>query len=202
MNYILEVPHAFDKAFCEEVMEFRKSSTTLDKYEDLVFWNYKDINLDWKKYSDEFDKRAKPIIDSYFKQFNDVLKFEEIFLAGFGVGRQGAGAYDLHHYDTNIVGSDGKIYMRPFVLLIYLNEGDFNGGQLVFPAQKRVIEPAQGKVVIFPCSYMFPHKVASISEGDRFSARLNYYLNITPIDQDLDSWDYTKNGIQKQSAGD
>jgi hypothetical protein len=202
MNYILEVPHVFDKAFCEEVMEFRKSSTTLDKYEDLVFWNYKDINLDWKKYSDEFDKRAKPIIDLYFKQFNDVVKYEEIFLAGFGVGRQGAGAYDPHHYDTNIVGSEGKIYMRPFVLLLYLNEGDFNGGQLIFPAQKRVIEPAQGKVVIFPCSYMFPHKVAGISEGDRFSARLNYYLNITPIDQDLDSWDYTKNGIQKQNAGD
>lgn len=195
IDYILEIPNAIESDFCKKIITDRLADS-LDPYEDVVCWKNKNIYTNWVYLFDILDKKAKKNIEIYFDQFVDTLKYNDIYLEGFGISRQKSGDYDRYHYDTNIVVENNSIKIRPFVFLIYLNE-NFKGGQLIFPSQKKIVEPKEGKIIIFPCSYMYPHKVASISEGDRFSLRLNYYLKKSDTDSDLDYWDNSKLGIQK-----
>jgi hypothetical protein len=195
IDYILEIPDAINSSFCREVIHNRISDTTLDPFEDIVCWKHKNIYSNWMYLFNSLDEKASEHIKLYFNQFTDIIKYEDIYLEGFGISRQKTGDYDRYHYDTNVV-LDSCIKIRPFVFLIYLNE-NFHGGQLIFPSQKKIVEPKEGKVIIFPCSYMYPHKVAGISEGERFTLRLNYYLKKSEVDSDLDYWDNSKFGVQK-----
>lgn len=195
VQYIMEFEDAFDSDFCKSVRLDRESAG-LPPYEDIVFWKDKDIYKEWAYLMDDLDSRAKPFIETYLDQFSNTAFYHNLNCDGFGINRQPPGGYDRFHYDTNIVINESKMYVRPFVALIYLNDG-FSGGQLIFPSQRRVIEPKMGKLVFFPCSYMYPHKVAGISEDDRYVVRLNYSFKNGVIDTDLDYWDFTKNGVQK-----
>lgn len=194
LDYLLEIPEAFPSQFCKDLVTSRKNSK-LEPFEDIVCWRGKNLYKEWHHLFDVVDNYAYPHISKYLSQFFNSYSYSDIHLEGIGISRQRSNDYDRLHYDTNIVNDNNNLKIRPFVFLVYLN-GDFEGGQLVFPSQKRVIEPKEGKVIIFPCSYMFPHRVCSIAKGDRFSLRLNYYFNKADIDSNLDYWDNSKLGVQ------
>ena len=45
---------------------------------------------------------------------------------------------------------------------------DFKGGELLFWDEK-VIEFKAGEVLIFPSNFLYPHRVQTVKEGDRYS---------------------------------
>ena len=194
--YINEVKDVLTKDYCLEVIN-KRLNDDLEPYKDLVYWTHKNTNSDWAPLTSQLESYLKPHISKYLLQFKANLSYADIECLGFAVMRQPEGTYDSQHFDTPIVINDESSHYRPFVCLLYLNGESVEGGQLIFPAQNRIIIPETGKMLIFPCSYMYPHKVATISSGERIFIRVNYkFKSEILIDSDLDNWDVSKDGIQ------
>ncbi len=52
--------------------------------------------------------------------------------------------------------------------LIYLNS-DYHGGELVFPQQRRMIQPATGDLVLFPSCFLYPHASRMVTAGVKYA---------------------------------
>ena len=194
--YIKEYPSLFTGDFCNSIIK-RRDEDLKDSAEDLCYWNDKDLNVSWSSLSQELHAKVSSCIEDYFSNFQKLVTLDDITLEGFGIIKQLPGTFDPLHFDTPLIINEKNHRMRPFVCLAYLNHKEFNGGQLLFPVQKTVITPEQGKVVIFPASYLFPHHVATISGGTRYFVRMNYMFKKSMDDTDLDHWDVAKDGVQK-----
>lgn len=77
------------------------------------------------------------------------------------------------HVDDHVMSPiSGKLIaedpQRGITTILYLNN-DFEGGEIVFPKQGKVIKPEPGLFVIFPSNQHFPHEVRPITSGMRFS---------------------------------
>jgi hypothetical protein len=194
--YIKEFSNIADPIFCQRLIEFHHGKKP-DSYGDLSWWDDQADSDDFLYLAREVNELVRPCISDYLKTFGGHVSNEDIHLKGFGLIRQPIGAHDSIHYDTDIIFNKTNIKVRPFVCLLYLNDKEFSGGQLLFPTQKEVIEPELGKVVIFPASYMFPHQVAPIASGERYFMRLNYMFDESLFDKDKDEFDIEKEGAQK-----
>lgn len=187
MNYIYEYPKAFSKDFCEKIISKRKS-LKIDPYADVPFWANDLGSKDIFEIQEELEETIITHAKYYFEQFSSLMDSSDISLFGYNVVRQALDHHDTLHYDTQMIHHKDDVKMRPFVCLLYLNDS-FEGGQCVFPVQKKVITPEEGKLVIFPASYLFPHMVASICNDERYSIRITYSYKATMFEMDLDKWD-------------
>lgn len=195
MNYIGQYSDIFSCDECLEIIELRKKYV-LD-YSDFVFWRNTDGKADVEEFCSQLEVKMQTLIKEYFSSFEGLLTAQDVFLSGIGIIKQPPGAYDALHFDTQVIVNNNKVKQRPFVCLLYLNDQEFQGGQLCFPVQKTVIAPEAGKVVIFPASYHFPHQVMGISGGDRYFLRMNFMFHDSLLDQDIDHWDIEKDGVMK-----
>lgn len=57
---------------------------------------------------------------------------------------------------------------RQLSVLMFLND-DYDGGALVFPRQKRVVQPRAGTVVVFPSSFTHPHAGQMVTKGVKYA---------------------------------
>lgn len=64
---------------------------------------------------------------------------------------------DSCHTNANLV-------RRLFSCVFYLND-DFYGGELYFPRLNKKIKPKPNSCVVFPSSYLFPHKALPVVKG-------------------------------------
>lgn len=55
--------------------------------------------------------------------------------------------------------------------IIYLNN-DYSGGELWFPKQDYKTKPEPGTLILFPATCMYPHDVAEITDGYRYTYSL------------------------------
>jgi predicted 2-oxoglutarate/Fe(II)-dependent dioxygenase YbiX len=64
------------------------------------------------------------------------------------------------------------MYQPPTVIsytaLVYIND-DYQGGELVFPQHGLKIKPKSGTLVMFPSTCMYPHEVAEVASGVRYT---------------------------------
>ena len=64
------------------------------------------------------------------------------------------------------------MYQPPTVIsytaLVYIND-DYQGGELVFPQHNLKIKPKSGTLVMFPSTCMYPHEVAEVLSGARYT---------------------------------
>lgn len=195
--YISEFSKTFPQEFCNELIDAREQEE-MPPYKDLVYWTHKDLNNHWQKFVTKIDNFLKTPINEYLGRFESNLSHDDVEIIGFGLMKQPAGTYDIQHFDTPIVMNEDTSHYRPFVCLVYLNGEELEGGQLIFPSQKRIISPEKGKALLFPCSYMYPHRVATIGKGERVFLRINYKFTSKELfDFDLDNWDITKDGVQR-----
>lgn len=63
---------------------------------------------------------------------------------------------------------------RTIGMILFLND-NFDGGELIFPKQEIIVTPEKGTLVVFPMSYMYPHLVNGVINGDRYVARINFF---------------------------
>jgi hypothetical protein len=92
------------------------------------------------------------------------------------------------HYDSELDFMNEEEKLRRFAILIYLN-GDFDGGELIFPVQKEIIKPEAGLMTIFPTSFMYPHLTSPSLGRDRYVLRISYFLDKKRIFGDINQID-------------
>lgn len=92
------------------------------------------------------------------------------------------------HYDSELDYMNDEEKLRRFAILIYLN-GDFDGGELIFPVQKEIIKPEAGLMTIFPTSFMYPHLTTPSLGKDRYVLRISYFLDKKRIVGDINKVD-------------
>lgn len=194
--HIQEFAKIFDNEFCEKIIRLRDVQEPLSD-SDITFWKDKHKNLEWCWLAPLLDEKIRPCIQQYLDQFGGLVENSDIELSGFGIIKQYPETFDSLHFDTSLIKNDHGMRQRPFVCLLYLNDNSFQGGQLLFPYEKRIIQPETGKVIIFPASYLFPHQVAMTSMGNRYFIRINYMLSEDLNDKDLDEWSVKDQGVQK-----
>lgn len=186
---IAEYPNTLQDHNCSFLLKHREELKG-NSYEDVVEWM---CDTKYPNLYNYIYELIQPNVQDYINKYNPELSIE---LDGIGIIRQPEGAYDNLHTDTPLLkNKHDEIILRPFVCLVYLND-DFEGGELVFPTHKQTIKPEQGKMVMFPASWMYPHFVLPIGNGERYFIRFNFKIN-DPSDKDVDQWDITKDGIMQ-----
>ena len=75
------------------------------------------------------------------------------------------------YYNTHIDNVGG----REFAIIFYLNDVE-KGGETEFPLLHTKIPPKAGRVLIFPTTYMYPHKANIPTSGDKLIIQ-GYILN-------------------------
>lgn len=73
--------------------------------------------------------------------------------------------YFKPHFDQNAGGTVKRI----FAIIMYLNDV-YEGGETEFPHYDIKVKPEKGKVLIFPCSYLFPHQGNMPLSDDKYIA--------------------------------
>jgi len=64
---------------------------------------------------------------------------------------------------------DGQQKGVPILSVLSLLNNDFEGGEFIM-FDNQVIEFNKGDVMVFPANFLYPHKVASVTKGTRYTA--------------------------------
>lgn len=142
-----------------------------------ILLNYIVKFLTPKEYPVKWDENLEPIVTrrSYTDvkhTFKYVPLVQEVLEREYGfpvknksvfVGRWDEGdSLDLHVDDL------GTTSTNHMATLIYLN-GDYEGGEIVFPTHNLSHKPEAGDLIMFPGNMHYAHEVKTITSGSRFS---------------------------------
>jgi predicted 2-oxoglutarate/Fe(II)-dependent dioxygenase YbiX len=79
------------------------------------------------------------------------------------------GSIDVSQFLGSGIAAPPPVIMYSSV--VYLNE-DYEGGELWFPKQDYRTKPATGTLILFPATIMYPHEVAEITGGNKYTYSL------------------------------
>ena len=189
-KYILEIPNFIPSDICESIIrrfenddrKFKgsykfvigdhyvnrcKNSTELTTnrctdWEDIsqIFFEYT-----LKAYN-EYTKYLKNTFSGYgdprYPVYGRELVQKKILCTSFPIQRLGKGdMYDWHH--------DGNVSKPYFIQVIfYLNTLQENQGGCTEFIDGKKVRPEMGKVLMYPCSWTFPHKGGEILDGYKY----------------------------------
>jgi len=85
---------------------------------------------------------------------------------GYNLQRTLPGEYYHWHVD----GGPGEFSQRQLVAIWYLNDVAGPGGETEFPLQQVAIQPAQGKLVLFPPFWTHVHRGVTLEQGVKYIA--------------------------------
>jgi predicted 2-oxoglutarate/Fe(II)-dependent dioxygenase YbiX len=113
---------------------------------------------------------AKSIVDDYMKERLYVP--DEISLSKFTFDGE-----EWMHIDNSFSGK-GEIRISPIVGLLYISDrGDFDGGNLWFPVQKKFVTPKANSFLMFNTGFTTPHKVMPYTGGVRITIKVFFYMD-------------------------
>jgi hypothetical protein len=76
---------------------------------------------------------------------------------------------DNGFFKTHVDQGAGGTVTRLFAIILYLNDVE-HGGETEFPTFNKKIKPERGKVLMFPCNYMYPHGGNMPISGSKYIA--------------------------------
>ena len=189
-KYVLEIPDFIPQHICESIIKrfendgrkvegsftylvgdqivarkknnFELSSTTLQGWEDV---NALFLNYTFKVY-EEYVNHLKSTFNDYgdprYPVYDRELFQKHVTCTGFPIQRLGKGdTYDWHH--------DGDITKPYFIQVIfYLNTLQENQGGCTEFIDGTKVRPEVGKVLVYPCSWTFPHKGGEVLDGYKY----------------------------------
>lgn len=185
-DYIMEFKDILPPTRCHELVEMRRNHRDTN---DIVYWDDMTDNLSLKPTFEMLSQLLHPCIEKYTQSFQGLADPSDISLRSISLNKHEQLHFDDLHYDTPIFEHNNRKGFRPFISVLYLNHEEFEGGQTIFPVQKKIIAPEAGKLVLFPTTFHFPHMVTNIIGGDRFSIRLTYQFDAYSFETDLDKMD-------------
>jgi hypothetical protein len=163
-----KVEGSFSYPVGDQVLTRLKNNTELTiasctDWEDMntLFLNYtlKAYNEYVKHLKDTFDGYGDPRYPIYARQ----LCTNNIICTGFPIQRLRTGdVYDWHHDGSDM----SKSYF--IQLIFYLNTLQENQGGCTEFIDGKKVRPEMGKVLMYPCSWTFPHKGGEILDGYKY----------------------------------
>ena len=100
----------------------------------------------------------KVALDDYCRHYNIEMKYWE----AMNFIKYGPGQHFQEHHDH------GFSYNCTVSLVAYPND-DYEGGELQFRLQDKMIKPRAGDLYIFPSNYMYPHRAMPVHSGEKHS---------------------------------
>jgi predicted 2-oxoglutarate/Fe(II)-dependent dioxygenase YbiX len=176
MHGIVYYKNIFSPEDCKELMNYFDDNSSLWKPA-LTTGDVLDKNessesrkCDLIEISTEAGPKEKELDDKLFKLFNAQLndytsRFKHLTIetdAGYTMLRYRAGGEYIEHVDH------GTQTNRALTAILGLNDA-YEGGELHFwgGRHKMTIEP--GSMVIFPATFLYPHRVCPVESGTRYS---------------------------------
>ena len=163
-----KVEGSFSYPVGDQVLTRLKNNTELTiasctDWEDMntLFLNYtlKAYNEYVKHLKDTFDGYGDPRYPIYARQ----LCTNNIICTGFPIQRLRTGdVYDWHHDGSDM----SKSYF--IQLIFYLNTLQENQGGCTEFIDGKKVRPEMGKVLMYPCSWTFPHKGGEVLDGYKY----------------------------------
>lgn len=165
-----KVEGSFTYSVGDQLVTRKKNNTELGMFEDMtqLFLDYT-CNV-YEAYSNHLKNTFSEYGDPRYPVYDRDLDPKQIICTGFPLQRLGKGdTYDWHH--------DGDLTKPYFIQVIfYLNTLQENqGGCTEFIDGKRV-RPETGKVLIYPCSWTFPHKGGEVLYGYKYICTTTIYF--------------------------
>lgn len=172
----IKVYNVFEKQLCEKVIE----SLNHDNWNVHSFYNYKDNVYTSYDYDFNITYEADPqlvqvMMDQLWhqiKRYIDELKMP--FFEGWnGYTQIGFNKYDvgkamkLHHDGIKSI-FDGERKGDPTITIVGVLNDDYEGGQFVV-CDKVEVPLKQGDIIMFPSTFLYPHKVLPVTRGSRYS---------------------------------
>lgn len=111
----------------------------------------------------DFQKRATAMLGEFYA-LTQPLWTDTVQL---NVWEQGS-CLPPHTDNSNPDGSPHSTPWRDFSSIVYLND-DYEGGELYFTAQDRVLKPRRGMLVAFSAGYHHEHGVLKVTRGRRIT---------------------------------
>jgi len=189
-KFVFEIPNFIPSDICESIIQrFEndnrkvKGSFTYPVGDGFVtrfknnfelpntnFTGWEDVNalfIDYTRKSYiEYINHLKHTFDGYgdpkYPIYERELDCTHLNCTGFPIQRLGKGdVYDWHH--------DGDVSKTFFIQIIfYLNTIQENQGGCTEFIDGRKVRPEVGKVLMYPCSWTFPHKGGEILDGYKY----------------------------------
>lgn len=178
MNGIEEYANAYSKEFCNDVIRAFEDAydNQLTYFQNDIHKNSDDrIAYDWAPSSQvyyqntNFIKHFYEVLSDVYKnhysqKYNILTKLFQHTPKGMGIQRTGPGqGYHSWHVEQGNVASSNRI----IAYLLYLNSIE-DGGETEFLYQGLKIKPEQGKLVLFPTAYTYPHRGNPIYNGYKY----------------------------------
>ena len=100
----------------------------------------------------------------------------DIFINGHGVKYY---KKDEGVFETHVDQHAGPTVTRLFAVVIYYNDIE-EGGETIFPYLGIGVKTKKGRVLIFPCNWMFPHKGCTPTSEDKYVTTM--FIDFVPED--------------------
>jgi hypothetical protein len=151
-----------DQIVTRKKNNFELSSTNLEGWEDMnaLFSDY--TAKAYEKYANHLKSTFNDYGDPRYPVYDIELFQNRIVCSGFPIQRLGKGdTYDWHH--------DGDVFKPYFIQIIfYLNTLQENQGGCTEFIDGKKVRPEVGKVLMYPCSWTFPHKGGEVQDGYKY----------------------------------
>jgi predicted 2-oxoglutarate/Fe(II)-dependent dioxygenase YbiX len=176
-NYI-KIYSALDKEFCNKI----RNEVETVKWDQHLFYNSKGeyVNRSGNKELDvSWDEiPSKPELTQ--KVWNTIYKYVlEDFKNSYFAGWKGFTNIRFNRYHVDKLMAlhcdhihsmfDGERKGIPILSVLGLLNDDFKGGEFLMFDNEVKIELKQGDIIIFPSIFLYPHRVAPVTEGIRDS---------------------------------
>lgn len=176
-SYVLKIDNWIDPDLCQSVLEdLSNSKWRKHRYdgdpEDLVRPPEEQLNVTLGR-----DVRAAELLSGRIRKAFDYYSVSRQ-MPWFGAPashsepqfhRYKPGNTMVEHCDHLVSLFDGDNFGIPILTVVTIFNDDFTGGEFILWGDTTIPMKA-GTIVIFPSNFMFPHRVAPIVSGLRFSA--------------------------------
>ena len=166
-DYIVTYDNTLKSSFCRSVCkrmeldERKKLGVFSDGKSDENVKTSHDLNIslldDWKREDETFYESLSMYLETYMDTVSEKtgINQDKIY--------KPEGFYKWHH-DYEIIPARA----RALSFIWYLNE-DFKGGETEF-IDGTIIRPIEGRMVIFPSTWMYVHRGCKVIEGNKYIA--------------------------------
>lgn len=164
----------FSKDFCfEKIKQIEKSN--FSKWESHRWsssFNYND-SANIEDFSIVFDNKNTEdmidgIVDAVSKYQKYVSKFSSIsHISNIRINRYDVGQKMIEHVDHIHGIFDGENKGIPIMSILGVLNDDYEGGDFLICGEK--IDLNTGDILIFPSSFVYPHRVEPVTSGSRYS---------------------------------
>lgn len=166
-DFVKVYDDVFDAETCKALISVFEKEPGYHEIHDTPLYKFHQLNFNAHKetfpIAQRFVSKLIPYYENYFKQLNlreyvDINAFEEVRLKKYKVG-------DDSQFKTHVDVADYATAKRFLIAIIYLNDND---GCTEFPNLNLSVQPKAGRLVLFPPSWMYPHRGLPPTDTDKY----------------------------------